>query len=353
MLGTRTTGWIGIDVGGACVKTAQAVRRGGAFYVRAAAVVPRRERWTPDALAGPEPRSSVDEMLAAASICDRLAGRAAAAVLPMALCEAVQVETPTTHRRSGDDLAALVEAEMHQSLEGRVIGSWPAWLQAGKTNVMTASAAWSDQISADVAAGRWNCRSIDSLPWALARAATMASAPEALPPTAVLDWGHARATLCLVHNGAPAIVRCLKDCGYAGVVASAQRALRVGEDDAEALLRRHGLSERDGAGGSSPTAVDDALAEPLHALEREMRRTLGYWQGQTRGVRPERLYLFGAGASLAGVERWLASALELDVRRWQLPPDRSEDAERLPPAHLLGPALAASALAWEGIWPTA
>jgi Tfp pilus assembly PilM family ATPase len=174
-----------------------------------------------------------------------------------------------------------------------------------------------------------------------------------LPPTAVLDWGYVRPTLCLVHNGAPAIVRCLKDCGYAGVVASAQRALRIGEQDAELLLRRHGVSDRGDASGNSATAVDDLLAEPLNALEREVRRTLGYWQSQTRGVRPERMYLFGAGASLAGIERWLASALEIDVQRWQLPPDRPQSAERLPPSHLLGPALAASALAWEGLWSTA
>src|SRR5262245_40118731 len=207
MVFKRATGWIGIDVGGACVKTAQAVRRGGSFYVRSAAIVPRRQRWTADALAAPDPQSSVDEMLAAASICDRLAGSAAAAVMPMALCEAIQVETPTSHRRSEADLAALVEAETHHSLADRVLGTWPAALPPGRTNVMTAPIAWSDQLSADVAAARWNCRAVDSLPWALARAATMAAAPAEPPLSVVIDWGYARATMCLVHQGAPAAVR--------------------------------------------------------------------------------------------------------------------------------------------------
>ncbi len=352
MLGKRTTGWVGIDVGGACVKTAQAVRRGGAYSIRAAAIVPRRQRWNAEAFAALKPQSSADEIQAAASLCDRLSGASAAAVLPMALCETVQVEKPVASRRGGDNLAAVVEAEMHQSLAGRVMGSWPASLQAGKLNVVTAPTAWSDRIAADVASSRWNCRAVDSLPWALARAATMADAPHPLRTVAALDWGYARATMCLVHEGKPAIVRCLKDCGFAAFVAAAEEALRVTAGDAELLLQRHGLSNAD-AEGAGDGAVGEALADPLHALERELRRTLGYWQSQTRGARPERLYLFGAGASLAGIDRQLASTLDLDVQPWRLPAERPAEADRLPPAHLLGPALAASALAWEDAWPTA
>jgi Tfp pilus assembly PilM family ATPase len=347
MLGRRTTGWIGIDVGGACVKTAQAVRRGGQYFIRSAAIVPRRERWTAEMLASDAPRSSADEMLAAAAICDRLSGRTAAAVLPMGLCDAIQVDAPAS-RRGGGELAALVAAETHQSVEGRVLASWSASLQSGKINVVTAPGAWSDQVSADVAAGRWNCRIVDALPWALARAARMSDAARPLRTLAALDWAHHRATICLVHEGAPAIVRRLKDCGYAEFVTAAEKALRVSQADAELLLLKHGLSSADSdAGGAA--AIDDALVEPLHRLDRELRRTLGYWQSQTRGARPERLYLFGAGASLAGVDRMLAKSLELEVQQWTLPPERPADAGLLPPAHLLGPALAASALAWESL----
>jgi Tfp pilus assembly PilM family ATPase len=353
MLGRRTTGWVGIDVGGACVKTAQAVRRGGKYFIRAAAIVPRRQRWTPELLSGGQPQSSVDEMLASAAICDRLSGRTAAAVLPMALCEALQVDAPASRRSGSGELAALVAAETHQSAEDRILGSWPARLQAGKINVISAPSAWSDQVSADVAAARWNCRAVDALPWALARAACLADAPRPLRTVAALDWAHGRATICLVHEGAPAIVRCLKDCGFASFVAAAQQALRVSPSDAELLLLKHGLSGvANESGGGESTAIDDALVEPLHRLERELRRTLGYWQSQTRGTRPERMYLFGAGASLRGIDRLLSKTLDLDVQRWHLPAEQAADADLLPPAHLLGPALAASALAWEDAWPT-
>ena len=55
--------------------------------------------------------------------------------------------------------------------------------------------------------------------------------------------------MCLIHEGAPAIVRCLKDCGFAGFVAAAQQALRVSHSDAELVLLKHGLSNADDDSG--------------------------------------------------------------------------------------------------------
>jgi Tfp pilus assembly PilM family ATPase len=264
----------------------------------------------------------------------------------MELFDALQV-IASSGRQGGDELMALVEAELHQSLEGYVLGTWPSRLQQEKLNVLTVPAAWSDQMSNDVSAGRWNCRALDSLPWALARAVLMADPSAATRTVAALDWGYGRATLTLVHEGAPAFVRCLKDCGYQQTLAAVQNELRLPTNDAEKVLQRHGLA--DGGGG----VVADALAEPLHGLEHQLRRTLGYWQGQARGVKAETLYLFGGGAALRGGATRLAAALDLPVQPWDLKPQRAADAERLPSAYLLGPALAASALAWEASWPAA
>jgi Tfp pilus assembly PilM family ATPase len=358
MLPKRTTGWIGFDIGCSGAKAAQVVRQGGQFKIRTAAIVPRRERWDAAALTAEEVQSSADELLAAASICDNLSGRNACAVLPMVLCDAVQVDA-AVQRQGGAELAAVVEAELHQSLEGYVLGAWPASLQTEKSNVMALPGAWSDQVSADVRGGRWNCRQLDALPWALARAVRMSEGAMSPRTVAALDWGYARATLCLIHDGAPALVRCLKDCGFQDAVAQTASKLRLPESDAEMLLRSRGL----GAGHASPgdiapaTAAEriiaEALAEPLDRLERELRRTLSYWQGQTRGVKPEAVVLFGGGGSLVGIEDRLRRALDLDVQRWTLPLENPADAHRLPPAYMLGPALAASALAWEASWPTA
>jgi Tfp pilus assembly PilM family ATPase len=344
MLRPRKTGWIGFDLGATSVKAAQVVRKNGEFLIRSAAIVPRAERWTGEALT--EPKSSADEMRAASSVCDRLTGAVAGVVLPMALCETAQVDVPKAPRWGKADLVRSAEAETQQSFAGHVIDWWPARLKSDRLNVIAAPLAWSDQLSADVAAAGRHCRLIDALPWTLARAVSMVQPADAPATTIAFDWGYDGATLCLIHERTPALVRRLKDCGYQQMVAAIERELRLDQRDAENLLHKYGLS-CSGASATCASAVEHALAEPLERLHRELKRTLTYWNGQARGSLPQTIYLFGGGASLSGIETRLRQFSNLDVQLWSLAPENPADAEFLPPGHLLGPALGLSALALE------
>jgi Tfp pilus assembly PilM family ATPase len=261
------------------------------------------------------------------------------------------MDAPTGKRiGAAPDLVRAVEAETHRSMQDRLLETWPIAFQPGKINVVTASRAWSDQISSDVAAGGWNCRLIDALPWALSRAASMAEAAEAPRNVGVLDWGYGKATMCLVHKGAPALVRSLKDCAFQDVVERVSSGLRLEQRDAEALLHKHGLGScRSAAAGeaSSARVIADLLAEPLSRMAQEIRRTLGYWQGVTRGQAPTFIYLFGGGGALAGVDERLSALVGVTIQTWQLTAEPVPGADDLPPACLLGAAVGLSALAWE------
>jgi Tfp pilus assembly PilM family ATPase len=342
MLRTPTTGWLGFDLGGATVKVAQVVRVGGSYRLRAGAIVPRRIRWNPDELTADQALSSADELQTAASLAAVARCGSAAAVLPMTLCDSAQVVMPAGSRRDLGELTEVVEAELHQSLAGHLLADWPTPWDDAKRNVIAAPVAWSDQVSRDVAAGRWNCRTIDALPWALARAVKFAEPSAESRPIVALDWGYNRATLCLVYQGVPALVRCLKNCAFQQAIASVQARLRLPEADVERLLATRDAS-------NSSRVVDELLtemlADPLDRLEGEIRRTLGYWQGQARGVTPAAMYLFGGGASLDELAPRLSASLGIDVSTWTLPAE--DPTVSLPPAHLLGPAAAASVLAWE------
>ena len=347
MFGRNAKGWIGVDVGGSSVKTVQAVRRGGRYFVSGASLVERRERWNLAESVPAEPSSSADEMKTAASVCGMLRGRSAAAVMPMGPCETAQLEAAAASRRESENLAAVVAAETQRPVVNHIVRAWQAPLQQGRINVITAPAAWSDQIYRDVRCSGWQCRTIESLPWALARAVRLTEAPAEATTVAALDWGYSRVTMCLVHNGVPAIVRQLKGGGFAEYVTAVEHALRVSSAEAERLLRRHRLSARTAGGTSSASAIDDALGALLGRLENELHRTIAFWQSQTRGLRPVRLYVFGAGGSLAGVAPWIQRALDVETRLWDLPLDRGVDDSLVPPRHLLGPSPAASASAWE------
>jgi Tfp pilus assembly PilM family ATPase len=347
MISKGKTGWIGFDIGASSVKAAQIVRRDGGYCIRAAAVVPRRERWSPAALVDDQPKSSAGELMSAASLCDRLTGATAAAMMPAFMCDMVQMDVPTGKRPGvAPDLVRAVEAETQRSLQNRVLDTWPIAFQPGKINVVTAPRAWSDQISSDVAAGGWNCRLIDALPWALARAASLAEPDRAERNVAVLDWGYAKATMCLVHQGAPALVRSLKDCAFQDAVRKASSGLHVDERDAEILLQKYGVASA-GSEAHSSHVIADMLAEPLSRLAEEIRRTLGFWQGVTRGHAPRFIYLFGGGGTIAGVGERLSKLLGLAVEVWRLPPEAADGDGDVFPACLLGAAVGLSALAWE------
>lgn len=335
------TGWVGVDLGVASVKVAQVVRTDAGPRLRAAAVVRRSRRWTSAALADAPPQSSLDELAAAASLCDQLAGASAAAMLPGALCEVTALEAAAVKRPGGPaELLRAVEAETQRTFRDYLVDSWPAPLQAGKLHVVAAPRPWSDQLAADVHRAGYRCRAIDALPWALARAASLL--PGAATPLAALDWAYGKATICLVHQGAPALLRTLKDCAYQNVLDAIARGLRLDERDAETVLQKHGLDP-----AASADVVEDLLQQPLARLTFELRRTLDYWRGVTRGRQPETIYLFGGGGTLSGIGPWLSQQLGVHVAPWSLPPEDHADATQLPPGPLVGAAAGLSALAWE------
>ncbi|RIK86937.1 MAG: hypothetical protein DCC67_02420 [Planctomycetota bacterium] len=348
-------GWMGFDIGAAGVKAAQLVRRNGAYCIRSAAFAPRRQAWPEPWLATEPPRPSGDEVSCAASLCETVRGRSAAALMPAAACETFSLAAPAGKRGHEHGLASALAIEAQRPMHDCVFAAWPTGLQAGQINAVAAARSWSDQVTADVASSGWRCRLIDALPWALARAVAL-MAPDATQGTvAALDWGYGRATMCLIHHGVPAMVRILKDCAFRTTLEALARALRLDERDADAALRRFGLggcaladdSCEPPADATTRSIIAELLEPELARLVHEIRRTLAYWQGATRGRCPDAVYLFGGGCTLADFDQRLSSQLALRAERWRLPLERPDDEHTLPPTCLLGVAAALSALAWE------
>lgn len=343
MFGTRNIGWIGFDLGATSVKAAQVVRRNGEYLLRSAAVVPRQERWTLDMLAGDVPQPSGNELATAASLCDRLTGSAAAAILPAGACEILQ--TAASGRGDSSEILRAVEAQRHRSLEDCVFDAWPSDADGQKVNVVAAPRAWSDQVSADVASTGRCCRLIDALPWALTRAAMLSEDASRPRTIAALDWAYGKASITLIQHGVPVLVRPLKNCGFGDAVAAVANGLRLSEQDAEFVLQRNAQERMTEEGCHASAALDDLLDDVVSRLIQELQRTFSFWQGPPHRLKPERIYLFGGGV-LAGAERRLTKALGVEVGAWRLPLETPTETPHLPPAWLLGPAVGLSVMAW-------
>jgi Tfp pilus assembly PilM family ATPase len=287
-LAQRKLGWIGVDVGTSSLKIVQVARGKQGWRIAASAVVPRQRSWEANASAVREAISSLDEIKAARSLQEGYRGRSVAATLPMALCDVHRLDrTLDQESNAGAILRQTIETATQQSAEQVQCDYWSAPAVAGKpgwTQALTVPRSWTERLCEDIAEAGWSCEAIDGLPMAIVRAVGLVE--DASVPVAALDWGHSRATLCLIDNGQPSYVRCLKDCGLRNVLAALVDELHVTELEAQRLLEACGLSALSSEASPAATAektsgshpeiaqlVQEIIAEPVSQLVEEIKRS--------------------------------------------------------------------------------
>ena len=355
MIHTRRTGMIGIDVGTSTVKLVQLMRCNGRLELADARVIKRHSAWPHDDLAARSPLSSGDEIKAGLSLGTGFRGRQAAGLLPMPVCELHALQTSAEDSSPYCDLVAdLLHHEIPGSLQEYVYDYWHA--ESGSTSgtgatnriyALTAPSSWADRVVTDLRSSRLNCRTLDGLPTALARALELDPTYDASIPVAAIDWGFNRATFCAVLQGQPLYVRCLKNCGFHRVVDALRQALCISDDEAVSLLLQRGIPHAQESidGNDERQLIGELLRHPLSDFVTEVQRTFAHLQTQRRELVPRRVYLLGGGATIANIEAYLVNCLDLTVTSWKPALGSSMVADQI--ACLLGPATALSVLAWE------
>jgi len=349
-------GWIGIDIGTSTVKLAQLTRSKNELRLSGLAIVSRRSAWPTANLSELEPLSSADEICAAVSLRPGFRGKLAAATLPMALCNTHTLAQPNGRPTAGENpenarfVRAAIEMATQRSAEHLQFDVWNAEAEEGQTskqaNVLSVAISWTDRLYEDITQLGWSCQTIDGLPLALARSVATDDQYDPAEPTAVLDWGFAKATLCVVSDGRPVYVRSLKQCGLHHLLKRLCKNLDVNQEEALGLLQKHGIDSTDPS--STGKLIEEIIAQPISRLVKEYQRTVTHLQCQRRTIIPKRLTLFGGGATIHGLAAHLAERLNTRVQVWRfqnLHPDLAKQPSL--PSCLFGPAIALSALAWE------
>jgi Tfp pilus assembly PilM family ATPase len=359
MFGRSKHGWIGLDIGASCIKLAQVVRVGDRLHLQDAAVVPRSSPWRDDDVLAASPVSAADEIASALLTAPQACGRQSAALVPTTAC---QFNTaPLVETSVASQVSAIVDelATVGVSLSGRVFDYWPGLAtKSGPSgvHVLSTSRRWSESTTADMDHAGLFCQAIDGLPQALARAVGYVHTDPS-KTQAALDWSYTGATFVLIEQGAPVYVRQLRHCGLADMLDTVGEQLNLSSDEASELLQTVNLSPRGGeAGDEVSQAVAELLEPKLDHLVDELQRTLEHLRNIGRSMKPnplslepQVLYLFGGGATVGGIDSLLSHRLQQQVRTWKLSDDAEAKARvKAAPLCLLGPAIALSALRWEG-----
>ena len=122
----------------------------------------------------------------------------------------------------------------------------------------------------------------------IARAVQMSEAGQRRGAVAAVDWGFSTVTLCMVHEGRPALVRCFREGCLGELIQAIRRVLPVSAAEARQLLMDVGLPGPAGADGPDDiaTLIADATRPAVDHLQQELQKTFAFWENSQREVSP-------------------------------------------------------------------
>ena len=346
-------GWIGLDMGHRSITVAQVERVGGEVRLVAAAEMPRASFLSDVGSPNSNYRDvGKQEIETAKLLAQGLSGRAAACVLPMSVTDLSHESLPPGEPSEQYAMIAnaLKNGERHQ------FDFWPSDVtRNGQTstladiNVIAISQARANRVAEQVAAARMDCRVLDGLPHAVARAVAMAVPEYAGASVGGLHLAYDNALFVLSRKGTPVFARQLRDGGIRQIVARVSESLGLLEDEAVHVLREFGLP------ATSPTedghekiqdVVGEIVAEHLDGIADELKRTLSYLSSLGSRNAPDSICLLGEGAAIRNLPQCLSARIDSSIWSWNLPGTAQLRLSE-PPAALLAVATALSSLAWE------
>ena len=359
MVRRTSKGWIGLDFGHCGITIAQVQRSTEGVRIAASAEVPRTgSSRAPEATADTYRDVSGQELEAAKMLVPGLSGRAAACVLPMSVTELTHATLPPAEPAEQEAMIANELGDTFSAAPGqRQFDFWYSDLPSGDkstalmdVNVISVSGQRTAPVAESLARAGLECRVLDGLPHAVARAVTMAAARGIERPLAGVHLAHDSAVFVLARRGVPIFTRHLRGGGTHRIATNLSQSLGILEVEAVRVLREFGFPNadaRDAEGGQIQEVVCEVVSEPVNEIADELRRTLAYLAGLGSDIVPQGVCLLGDGAAIRNMAPRLSEKTGASVWTWNLPDARlSHNNPGTPPA-LLGVAAALSSLAWE------
>lgn len=320
ILQRRNVGWIGIDVGSRQIKLAQVERRG--------------DRWSlrhHDVLVPPEGEFATCAVTAIAErrlLSSPFVGRNLACAVSMSVSELLTMELPDG---TDDELRLMIEQNLESAdgddKEPRQFAFWRGQFarhlddEMTQVHVTTAKRNMVRTIADGLFRQGLYCQIFDVVPFALVRAATMVSSADARRPVAMFDWSGQKPLFMVVQNHTPIFTRQFRHGGVDQIVQLLGTRLGLNTNECRHLLSEYRVDDNS-TQTSEPNFVRqiiaEILAEPLKLLAHEFNKTLSYVKQQRSDSWPERLWICGEGASLAGVETAVENMTGIESHLWQL-----------------------------------
>ncbi|MEZ6048379.1 MAG: pilus assembly protein PilM [Planctomycetaceae bacterium] len=280
--------------------------------------------------------------------------RKAAALLSMSAADLRIMSLPKTAR---DEFEEVIYDELVKDFQEDVIFDyWETEAElSDSSNDLSSLIVYSHTFNNSSAVGNslsrvgLNCRILDGLPFALARAVAMAEPHTRHQTMVAFDWGYSTASITFLKSHTPFYTRILRGCQFQRFLEMLSRELDLPEQHCWNLLRTSFSRENRSVDFQSALSkrLQPVIQDYLDLVQKELVRTLQYVEQNSRLPRWEKITVLGGGALFPQVYEPLEKRIELTLKPWSLPLaeelDSSMHRELVP---LFGPAAALAALSF-------
>lgn len=313
-------GLIGVDVGTRVIKLAQVERYRSTWRLADIRVVPLAHNRKLSGLA-------IEEGLIGESLeglkngPSRFAGRHAACLLPTDISEP---EAQMLPQASECEFRSMVQTDGQGSDADSVVDVWSdrqAWDESTplvRVSSLSVPEGAARQCAEDLLSHGLHCEFLDGLPFAMSRAVRLVDPDAELQTVAALDWGHSKPLLTVLRNGVPAFTRVLRTCGTEHIESAVEAALDATPYQTARLLSLTPIGAPESESRLSGV-LNRLLSPQLERAISQIRRTLTFLGQEYPELVPARLWLLGGGATITGIDTYIAERLELETNVWQLP----------------------------------
>ena len=365
----RSYGWTGVEIGCHAIHMAQVRRIDHAWQLAAVWSVEHPTHYSMKSTEGASDGDETFGWLTSESICDKglaptleylrslnalFKGNNCAATLNDGMIDYREMELPQCD--PSESLAMVhseIALESECEMEELIAGCWQLpnnRPRATTTSLGAASVKRSTAllIANDLLAAGFECRTLDAVPCAMARATAMVIDDQQVATLAV-DLGYKQSTITLVQNGQPILSRGIRNLGLLPLVEQIATSFEITLSDSQTLLFQAT------AGRSAPTDGLDQFTNPLqqvlnqymHLLAMEIDKTIEYANRAYRTITPSQLLLMGDGCRIPSVQQELASRVGLLTKSWSINLSRNLFGEQQIASFAIAAGL--SSLAWEAV----
>lgn len=327
---SRRDALLGVDIGSSSVKMVRLRRESGRWQIANRLTLPyeaESDSLTDDLLAG-----KVGRQLHVLKQRKLTGLEECCCVLPAQLTDIRTVEVPQGSEREVTLMAgeALRDSFGDES-DHRVTRLWLHHHSPHDLAMVSGISTRTDvgeQIVADLNQAGFDCRSMVSLPFTLAQAASMSACARGPHPVGLLSWQHSGATFVVTKDDRPEFMRQLRDCSGRQVEQRLQDGLNISREEAVSVLSTFGLSAAGDTCGVGQ-AVEKIIQPDLQQLAAEIKKTMLYLRHHLPSLLPGRIVLFGGMATVPHISSAIEQISGVETRPWSLESETSHASDPL------------------------